>query len=493
MGVDDEHLSDNEGNVEVQNIQHVEEAAEPRRGTKQGGQLLALAPPAKLQRLNEESASSAGLVTASAAEHGGAFRAPPSLAPPFGVTRVKEEVVSDTEQQIKDIKKLVEAEVGSLISPELHKKLRNLTLELAAKVESLQKTNARRNKITSEREELTAGRIPESIKTLGFAFECQLLDSMCLPEDRTFTVTVKSGTSVRETMKQLHCAHHLWMKELEQSVTDQHRLDLKKLANKTAFTDRGLAASKALSTDWKILDLDSDDEKDPRGIDNDKLTAKLHIIYNKTIDRLAKTAAEKQKKENDQRNSKYDLLSKLAGAPPSDHLDRAIDKRIELRIGGGGNVKAKAKAAAKANAKDAKDSKFEVDNSGIYTACVLGMDDGNPNRLDSFVSPKNEVSPAIGGGKATGKGKGGKGSNGKSKGKGKGQTKGKAETWEGANKTKGKGRGKGKGSTGTTKGKGKGKTKTRQTEGPHVKPYRSRGRGRGGRGGRGGRKPTNKQ
>lgn len=365
------------------------------------------------------------------------------------------EMVDETKQQeIQAIKALVEKELENLVSPELSKHIKKVTLELSSKIYALQRTKARLEKADDELRILGENRLPSGVKGVSIPFETPLLDTVCVEEETSFNVAIPAGKTLREAKSMIHMTALKAQKEIDKKIISLQRDELRKVTKKDHFVQRGLEMFKQQANDWAILDLDlDDDETDVRGISEKNLIARMFTIYKKTVDKIAADVKRKAEADSKKVKSKADLIAKLSRTPPADLLNQAIDDRI---------------AAAMKTRKHTKPADQTIDSATLFVAAQDNNMDANAvsrSLPSNFGLPKNGTSPAKGGGKAgkgkakgRGKGKGKEDSTAKSKGKGKNNQSSAVQSKGKGKKNQEKGRGKSKaGEKGSWQGPGRGK------------------------------------
>ena len=263
-----------------------------------------------------------------------------------------------------------------------------------------------------------------------------------LTEDLMIQCIIPAGKTIREAKTALHLFTLQQQKRLDERIISKQREELRRVTKKENFVQNGLQAHTRQKSSWEELDLDlEDDETDLRGINTVALTARLHAIYKKTVDKIAADVQRKKEQEARTQQSKAQLIEKVSRTSPEDLLNQTIDDRIAATL-----------------RKKQPVSRFN--NSALFVAATSSGIDAATVEKNFSVLPKNESSPATGGGKDKGKGKG------------KGKTQRTAQLGQ-TQEQQGKAKGKSKiGGRGNSKGRGDG-----------------RGKGRGGRGGKN-RQPT---
>ena len=368
-----------------------------------------------------------------------------------------DEDMNTKQKDIQAIKSLVEKELENLVSPEISKHIKKVTLELSNKIYALQRTKKRLVKAGEEVKLLKDNRLPSGVRGVPIPFETPLLDSMSIQEDVSFNLQIPAGKTFREAKSMVHMAATLAQKELDQKIVSFQRDELRKVTKKDAFVAKGLQAFQKQAHNWAVLDLDlEDDELEVRGISEVNLTAKLHAIYKKTVDKIAADVKKHADMEDKSRKTRADLISQLTKTPPAELLNKAIDDRI---------------AASARSRKPMQKRQQDVDNAALFVAATdnsMDVDAVSKSLPSNSPLPKNGLSPAKGGGNteaAKGKGKG-KGGDTAASQKGKGKSKAGLSL-------KGKGKGKTKTKTGNQQNaKGRGKAK-----GGEQRSWKGQGRG----------------
>ncbi|CAK0828489.1 unnamed protein product [Prorocentrum cordatum] len=318
---------------------------------------------------------------------------------------------------------LIEKELKDYMNSDLKTSIKKASTTLAAKIESLQKTNARKTKLEAELQSLRGGTIPAGVKPANFGFETDLLDTVTL-QDTSYDIRFDSGCTIRDAKRKLHIFYLEKCRELDLRVVEEQRTRLRQYTRKDNFIDRLLAERTSIDSGWNTLDLDLEVGDGPHGVSESSLRAKGEAIYTK--------------------------LKK-----PADHLSTAIDLKLReaLRKRTDGSS-----SASGANAH--------------LEASIRQLQKGDniqPSDLADVIA-KNSLAPAssggVGAGKSKAKGKNKTGGKGKAGGKGKdkppstpsqppgkGSSKGK-DKWKAS--SKGKAKGKSKGKTGRGRGSSRG-------------------------------------
>ena len=207
-------------------------------------------------------------------------QAPSTVTAPPGLT------VSEAEREIRELKKLVDQQLGLAINSNVSKAIKNNTLKLAAKVESLQLTQARLEKDKKEFELLENDRIPQGMKPFSVGFESPILDDTILERPEQFSVTIPQGKTLREALRMLHVSHLKHLKAIDIIVDDKQKQRLKDFTKKSAFIQRGCDALPQVPS-WSILGIDEDDvDMSNEGIlTEENLSKHLSAIYKTVMDK----------------------------------------------------------------------------------------------------------------------------------------------------------------------------------------------------------------
>lgn len=389
----------------------------------------------------------------------------------------------DDINSVQAIKELIEKELSDSFSPELKKEIKKASLTLSAKIDSLQKTNCRIQKLNEEIEMLERNTLPKGCKPVPVSFETPFLDSDTSKTEATYTLTIPAGTTARKSKEIVHMFAQCAMRRIDVEIAGKQRDKLRLETRRSEFVDRCMVPHDTKAQQWQDLDLIlEEDEVEIHGVNKVKLTAHLQVIYKKCIDQAAQTKLKQEHLATQQGKAKAALLEKLLAKTPEEHINMAIDKRVQ-------------EALKSQRGKGGKPHQQQepVNYSGLFLASQLDPALG-PEDIEKFVTTsKNGVTPSKGGGngakgKAKGKGKeqgsasdkGGKGGKNKYKrkenqqataennakgknGKGKGKSKNKRSASAKGAKGSGKGADSG-GKKGGKDGKGKGKGKQRWTE-----------------------------
>ncbi|CAJ1414841.1 unnamed protein product [Effrenium voratum] len=381
---------------------------------------------------------------------------PPGLLPS---ERQAEEV------KITEIKRLVEEELKGFLPPDAIKCIKKSSLELAAKIQQLQKTNARISKLDGDLKALAEGRIPNGSKPFPVPFETPLWDSVRpSAESLGWTVNFPEGSTLRACREHLYRAFLEKMRSFDLILARQQREELRLLTKKTTFVDKCLQTRSARSSLWQELDLDVDeDEVDLQTMSETSLTAKATVIYKRTVEKAASALKAKKDLQIRKDQQKDKMVNSLLQTSPQDFLNQAIDQRIAVS-------KAKAKPVSKKMPR--KPPGLNVDAAAAFVSAAA---DANMSKesLEAFVQ---ESAPSRWGsqGKSSGKG------SGMTTWKGKGPPghagKGKKGDWygKGVANPKGNRNKSGKGHGGKSGGKGKNQGKLNS-----VFSFGRKGKGKG--------------
>ena len=372
-------------------------------------------------------------------------------------SRTRDEATEDADAQnmrrheeakIKQIKSTVEDEFAQTIPQDTMKSIKKFSLDLASKVEQLQKTNARMKKNEEELQILAQNRVPNGMKPVPFPYETPFLDSLKINKEE-WKVQFPEDTSLREARKMIHCSYLRIMREIDHEIAKAQRVDLRSSTKKSAFVEKCTAAYTAKASLWKDLDLDFEDEPRTNNITEEVLRIKASNVYDKTIDHAATLLQKRKEQEKAQQMKKDGLLKSMLNKSPEDLLHMTIDARIEERMPN------KPKPAAKPTAQEQRENQAKKQFNSAKAFVATTKPDGDvdmhdPMSIAHFWLQDSQTN------KQHGKGNNKKSSKGHSKGNNKGNNKGMM-----------KGKGKGKGST-TPGHKGKATTATPSGK-PHAK------------------------
>lgn len=314
------------------------------------------------------------------------------------------------------IKRSVEDEFAQAIPQDTMKSIKKYSLDLASKVERLQKTNARLRQQQEEIAILEQNRVPNGMKPVPYPHESAFLDIIMIDKD-AWTVEFPEGTSLREARQLVHCSYLKLMREMDQKVTEQQRLELRSSTRKSVFVDKCVDTYKEKTSLWKDLDLDLEDEPDTDSITEEVLRVKASNVYDKTIDHAAILVQKKKEQEKLQQRKKDEILKDMLQKSPEDLLRMTIDARIEERMPG------KNYPSAKSTAKQqkAQQTARQFNSAKAFVASTQPNNDESmmdPQSLNEFWVPSSQAHSNPQGKTNKGGNKGG--NKGAQKGKGKG-------------------------------------------------------------------------
>lgn len=253
------------------------------------------------------------------------------------------------EAKIKQIKSTVEDEFAQAIPQDTMKSIKKFSLDLASKVEQLQKTNARMKKQQEEIQILAQNRVPNGMKPVPYPYETAFLDSLMINRGE-WKVELPENTNLREARKMIHCSYLRIMREIDHEIAKAQRVELRNSTKKSAFIEKCATAYTAKASLWKDLDLDFEDEPKTNNITEEVLRVKASNVYDKTIDHAATLLQKRKDQEKAQRMKKDGLLKSMLNKSPEDLLHMTIDARIEERMPN------KPKPATKLTAKELKEN-----------------------------------------------------------------------------------------------------------------------------------------
>lgn len=381
--------------------------------------------------------------------------------------RVTGDAVSPTATP-PSITSLIDIELGRYLAPAVLKDIRKQSLDLSNKIRSLQRTNAKREKLRSDINELNDDRLPAGYRPFPHTFETYLLDDRVVQDG--LSKEVDTNLSIRDTKRRFHLEHLKIQCELDLQLLEKHRLNLKSHIRKEAFVDRCMQHFPLRdqgSSAAAFLDIDSDGEDTTtlgeRGLSSEQCMAKILAIYRKVVDAEAEAKRMEAEKQAAEKKKHERVVQDVISKSPEQFLIEAIDSRIAM-------TKAKVKPKPSAKKKPVEARNFEINQAGLAVQSFSGMMD--ETIAADFVVPRRPAKGAGKSGKASGKptpapkGKGvGKPtdfriSKGKAKGKGKCKGKGKPPmsadgSWSKNGPAPRKG-GKGKSKNPQHKGKGRG-------------------------------------
>lgn len=388
----------------------------------------------------------------------------PGLRPASQVSHSQTHVVRSQEQElpeskrsrvrsaseVKNITAVVREEFPDLPKACL-KEVSELSRTLETRIMQLQSTNALKEKLQSEFNELELRKYPLSMKPYKPYFECPVLDSV--PSIQSMSIKIEDSASgifystqiesdpddpmtYRGLLEAFHRIGAAIIKKVEMDVCAKHRESLRSLTAKPSFLSEVSKHLDSWSQSRSSMDLviDSDDE-----IWSEEATSikkKATTLYKKVVNQATIKKYQNDKLEEEQKKKRSDVVDELGKMSPQEMFNKAVEDKVKaiLRRPPPGL------------------SGFQVDYAGMY----INKDESDYDIDDHVSSRPKGKSPTLPGAKR-GKGKG------KSKTKGKGKSKSKDPSKSLMSSPFGKGKGK--------KGKGKGKG-----NGP---PPKARGRGRG--------------
>lgn len=341
-----------------------------------------------------------------------------------------ESMRKEEEAKIKGIKEAVEEEFAKTLPQDTLKAIKKFSLDLASKIEQLQKTNHRIKQHEEEINHLQDMRIPNGCKPVPYPYESPFLDSIQM-ETETVTVEFPEGTSLREAKRILHCKYLEHMRKIDLKIAQAQRTELRKSTRKQTFVERCLATYKGKTDLWKELDLDFDCDPEGSSITASVLEAKADNLYHKTVDQAAILLQKKREHEKSRQTTKEKLLKEMLEKSPEELLQMTIDARIAEKM-------PSAKKPAKPNNQNRKDQLLQnhFNTASAFVATSTSNDNSmsdpsnfqhlwkdlptQPLRLTSQKGKGKQKWPSP----SKGKGKNQKGSKGDHKGKTKGKGKG---------------------------------------------------------------------
>ena len=138
------------------------------------------------------------------------------------------------EAKIKQIKSTVEDEFAQAIPQDTMKSIKKFSLDLASKVEQLQKTNARMKKQQEEIPILAQNRVPNGMKPVPYPYETAFLDSLMINRGE-WKVELPENTNLREARKMIHCSYLRIMREIDHEIAKAQRVRVEKLDQKISI------------------------------------------------------------------------------------------------------------------------------------------------------------------------------------------------------------------------------------------------------------------
>lgn len=394
-----------------------------------------------------------------------------------------ESMRKEEEAKIKGIKEAVEDEFAKTLPQDTLKAIKKFSLDLASKIEQLQKTNHRIKQHEQEINQLQNMRIPNGCKPVPYPYESPFLDSIQI-ETEAVTVEFPEGTSLREAKRILHCKYLEHMRTIDLKIAQAQRTELRKSTKKQTFVDRCVETYKGKTDLWRELDLDFENDPAGSGITASVLEAKADNLYHKTVDQAAILLQKRKEHEKSRQITKEKLLKEMLEKSPEELLQMTIDARIAEKM-------PRAKKPAKPTNQEKKNqllqNHFNTASAFVATSTPTDNTMSDPSNFQHLWKDLPTQPSRLTNQK--GKGKGKQKQLGPSKGKGKNL---KCSKGDHKGKTKGKGKGYGKHtSKGNQKGAStgsfldkrlhhakKGKGKGEQT----GKLNRNKGKGKGGKG-----------
>ena len=119
-------------------------------------------------------------------------------------------------------------------SAEVQVHVRRKTLELAAKIESLQKTNTRASTIDKELADLQSGRVPKSCRPFSVTFESPLLEEK-LGAKTMPALSLDGDLTLREAKEKAYAYYLTVNKMLDREVLRRQREALRTFTKKECF------------------------------------------------------------------------------------------------------------------------------------------------------------------------------------------------------------------------------------------------------------------
>ena len=361
--------------------------------------------------------------------------------------------------EVKNITAVVSEEFPELPKACL-KEVSDLSKNLESRIMQLQSTNALKEKLQSEFNDLELRKYPLSMKPYKPYFECPVLDSV--PSIQTISIKIEDSASgifysnniesnpddpmtYRGLLEAFHRFGAAIIKKVEMDVCAKHRESLRSLTAKPSFLNEVSKHLDSWSRSRSSMDLVIDSDDEIWSEEATKLKKKATTLYKKVVNQATIKKYQNDKLEEEQKKKRSDVVDELAKVSPQELFEKAVEDRVKaiLRRPPPGL------------------SGFKVDYAGMY----VNKDDDDYEIEDHVSSRPNGKSPTLPGAKR-GKGKG----KSKSKGKGKGKSKNKSfprnSTPFGKGKgKKGKGKGKGNGPPPKARGRGRGRGKGRRKGG----------------------------
>jgi hypothetical protein len=125
--------------------------------------------------------------------------------------------------------------LGTKLAENLHKEIKVLTLDLNAKIMSLQKNNIFIEKHTAAIASLVSGNLPKDARSVAIALECKELDSCFTTEQFTVGTGIFNGGSIRDAKEFAHLNHLHIMAELDLELCQSRRMSLRVYTKRSAF------------------------------------------------------------------------------------------------------------------------------------------------------------------------------------------------------------------------------------------------------------------
>eukprot|EP00434_Breviolum_minutum_P036031 symbB.v1.2.031910.t1/scaffold3757.1/size50859/2 len=369
----------------------------------------------------------------SAPESGGRRR--PLLHPASGIERGPERETSRTSDEEPaapddpmvsthdELKSLVAKELDKFLPAHVTKCVHKQSQDLRIRIQALQRTNDRRQKLLDEITILRSGQLPPSVRKVSHSFETYLLDSPACQEGLSWQIS--PGDTIRAAKEKCHLIHHLAQKQLDLQLVDLHRSKLKEHGKRANFVQRCSEffqnCEAPAQTSCSILDIDDDDTDNvvthELGMTELQFQSTVVSLYKKIIDgEAAKVLLDQASGDKKQEQKKF--LEQVANKSPEDFLKETIDERLKLLT---------SKKGAKSSGKGTSSAELAVAAIQSHTGKI------SPDQAQQILANTTLLTPAPKakqkplpkskgkGAPFAGKGAGGKGQKGKSKGKGKGK------------------------------------------------------------------------
>ena len=373
----------------------------------------------------------------------------------------------EEEDKIRNIKMAVEDEFAKVIPADSLKMIKKVSLELASKIEQLQKTNSRITQHEKDIESLKTTRVPNGMKPVSFPYETPFLDSLMF-EESSWHVEIPKETTLRDAKKIIHCSYLHSMRKIDLMIARAQRTDLRKATKKSEFVNKCSESFKSKVQTWRDLDLDFEEEEpEANKITTSMVESKASNVYDKTVDQAAALVKKRKDHLKFQEKKKQDMVNKMLQKTPEELLKQTIDARIRE------NVKHTRSAN---NSRDRANP--HLNSASAFVATTSGSAAMADDPVEMFWverAKQNKKKQDLKGGK------------GKGKGKDKGNSAG-PDTSKGASKgmdakgTKNKGAAKGKTSKGPSSHPSSGASKSFLGRAWH---HAKKGKGKGGKPGKG--------